>query len=198
MVGGVNIWHGIPGGKVSIQVEVSYAQPWEGKGESFDDFKKLNDFVYEDNRNLRYRVQFNFSYLDLFLLTRFNIIDNLAIGVGPHVGLVLNGNKIEYRSLEENTGFDDFELHLRDLQIQQNLRTALKAQSAISMVGSILFDIPIGDLEGRRIGLEARYYLGLSDVLETLANGYDFIENQNKRRHTFELRLNYFIPFPSN
>ena len=43
--------------------------------------------------------------------------------------------------------------------------------------------------------LEARYILGLSDVLKTRANGFNFIENSN-RSSGFQITLGWLIEFP--
>ncbi|MCB0599794.1 MAG: PorT family protein [Saprospiraceae bacterium] len=143
-------------------------------------------FNYNDVNGLHYTMAFNYQYINLVPYFKIyplsQLSDGLAgvhIGVGPQLGINITSNSIRYTSNSEVIG--------QDLQIQQNLREVLKGKPA--------FSIALGlGIEWQNFLLEGRYQLGLSDVIETQANGYNFIENPN-RNMAFMITLGYAIPF---
>ncbi|MEZ4897933.1 MAG: porin family protein [Saprospiraceae bacterium] len=143
-------------------------------------------FHYEDVRGLHYSMDFNYQYINftpyfkVYPLSEVSdALSGFHIGVGPQLGVNITSNAIRYTSNTEIIG--------QDLQIQQNLREVLKGKPAFSLA------LGIG-LEWENFLVEGRYQLGLSDVIETQANGYNFIENPN-RNMAFMVTLGYAIPF---
>jgi len=61
---------------------------------------------------------------------------------------------------------------------------------SLRIVGQVGYDFNFG------LMVEARYVLGLSDVIETRANGFNFIENVN-RGSGFQVTLGWAIKFPN-
>jgi len=144
------------------------------------------DFKYDDVNGLEYMIQFRYEYLNItpqfkiYPLAEFGEgVSGFHIGIAPQIGVNLASTNIIYNSNTEVIG--------QDLQIQQNLREVLKGKTDVSIALSA--GIEIG-----RLFLEARWNVGLQDVIETQANGYYFIENRN-RSNSYQFTVGYAIPF---
>lgn len=144
------------------------------------------DFKYDDVNGLEYQIQFRYEYLNI--TPQFKIyplaeygdgISGFHIGIAPQIGVNLASTNIFYTSNTEVIG--------QDLQIQQNLREVLKGKNNFSLGLSV--GVEIG-----RFFVEGRWNIGFTDVIETQANGYYFIENKNRSQSYF-LTMAYAIPF---
>jgi Outer membrane protein beta-barrel domain len=168
-VGGVFIHRRLANSFVAIQPEITYSM----QGGGYD---------YTDSLGLNYGVDFNYQYINTGLLFKVYPVAGLHLMFGAQVGFNIANNKILYTSNQPELG--------PDLQIQQGLREVLR--------GSTDFNLPLGI--GYEFGedfplvIEARFNLGLGDILQTQANGFGFIETPNKSR-AFLLSLGWAIPF---
>jgi hypothetical protein len=104
----------------------------------------------------------------------------LFVGIGPQIGLNINNTNLTYESNMPELG--------PDLQIQQSLREVLKGKSDFSILAAFGYEFEMG------LSLDARYRLGLTDVIETQSNGFNFIENKNWS-HGFQFNVGFAIPF---
>lgn len=144
------------------------------------------DFKYDDVNGLEYQIQFRYEYLNItpqfkiYPLAEYgDAISGFHIGIAPQIGVNLASTNIFYTSNTEVIG--------QDLQIQQNLREVLKGKNNFSLGLSV--GVEIG-----RLFFEGRWNIGFTDVIETQANGYYFIENKN-RSQSYLLTMAYAIPF---
>ena len=64
----------------------------------------------------------------------------------------------------------------------------LKGRGNVGLIAGIGYELPGG------LGLDFRYLYGFTDVIETQANGFYFIENKNTNT-AFEFTLSYAFPF---
>lgn len=173
-VAGMFFYYKFRGGSfLAIQPEILYSM--EG-----------GDFKYDDVNGLEYHIQFRYEYLNIS--PQFKIypfaefgegISGFHVGIAPQLGVSLASTNIVYTSNTEVIG--------QDLQIQQNLREVLKGKNNVSL--GLSAGIELG-----RFFVEARWNIGLNDVVETQANGYYFIENRNRSQSYF-LTVAYAIPF---
>ena len=171
---GIFFYYKFRGGSfLAIQPEILYSM--EG-----------GDFKYDDVNGLEYQIQFRYEYLNI--TPQFKIyplaeygegISGFHIGIAPQIGVAVASTNIFYTSNTEVIG--------QDLQIQQNLREVLKGKNNVSLGLSV--GIEIG-----RLFLEGRWNVGLTDVVETQANGYYFVENKN-RSQSYMFTVAYAIPF---
>ena len=111
---------------------------------------------------------------------RYYLVGGLNISVAPQLNLIINKSKLTYVSNQPDLG--------PDLQIQQSLRQVLKGNSIASFSFGIGYDLPFG------LYTDLSYIIGITDSIETLANGFYFIENQN-RLSAYKITLGYNIPF---
>lgn len=166
--GGVVFYHRFYRSRFAVQPEILFAS-------------RGGDFNYTDTRELEYTIGFDYQYLSLGTLVKVYPTGGLHFGAGAQVAFNVATDKLTYTSNMPELG--------PDLQIQQSLREVLVGSNDINLLLQAGYDFPFGLL------VEARYVLGLSDVLETRANGFNFIENRN-RSSGLQLTLGWLIEFP--
>jgi len=165
--GGFFIHHRFNRSKLAIQPELSYSQ---GGG----------NFTYSDNEELEYTIAFKYSYFDITPILKINLLHGFHFDVGPRISFSLEENNLTYVSNKPELG--------PDLQIQQSLREVLKGKNNFSVLVGVGYDLPMG------LMLNFEYHLGFSDIIETQANGFYFIENKNSSS-SYQVSLAYAIPF---
>jgi len=154
---------------VATRVEITYAMLG-------------GDFEYQDNRDLEYRMQFRYDYINISPMVKLNLVaGSLYVIGGAEFGINLSGEKITYTSNMSET--------VPDLQIQTSLREVLKGQSNVAAT------LGLGvELLDSRLHLEARYSYGFKDVMETLPNSYYFAEMRNRMSYA-QVSVGWSIPF---
>jgi hypothetical protein len=167
--GGVAFYHRFYKSRFAVQPEVLFTS-------------RGGDFRYADVRDLEYTMSFNYQYLSLGSLVKVYPTGGLNLGLGAQVAFNVAKDRIRYTSNMPELG--------PDLQIQQSLREVLTGSNDINLLIQGGYDFPFG------LMVEARYVLGLKDVIETRANGFNFIENVN-RSHGIQVTLGWLIEFPN-
>lgn len=164
---GAFVYYRFKESKFAIEPTVSYSALKSG-------------FHYNDVEDLQYDIDFNYAYLQIAPLFKFYTAQGIHLTFGPQLGLITNPSRLKYTSSKPELG--------PDLQIQQSLREVLKGNHMVSVLVGVGYDTPFG------LGLNLRYSLGISDAIETLANGFYFIENNNPSSN-LALSISYAIPF---
>lgn len=164
---GASIYYRFKKSKFAIQPEIAYADLG-------------GQFYYEDIEEFNYTLNFRYNYLSIFPKIKYYLVGGLNITVAPQLNLIINKSRLTYVSNQPDLG--------PDLQVQQSLRQVLKGNSIASFSVGIGYDLPMG------LYTHFSYILGISDSMETLANGFYFIENHN-RVSAYKLTLGYHIPF---
>lgn len=167
-VGGLSFYHRFYKSRFAVQPEILFAS-------------RGGDFHYTDSRDLDYNIKLNYQYLSLGTLVKVYPAGGINFGMGAQVAFNVATDRLVYTSNMPELG--------PDLQIQQSLREVLVGSNDINLIGQVGYDFIFG------LQVEARYVLGLSDVLETRANGFNFIENVN-RGSGFQVTLGWLIEFP--
>ncbi len=138
-------------------------------------------FSYQDINGLRYELAMNYDFLTISPLLKVNITTaGPYLVAGLQLGINLNPDALRYTSNDEAA---------INLQVQESLRTVLKGRSNAAVTAGIGFDITRSGLH-----LEGRYTLGLTDILETQANNFLFIETRNINSY-FQLTVGMPVPF---
>ena len=86
--------------------------------------------------------------------------------VTPQVGFNLTPNNLFYTSNGED-------MYGPDLETQQLMRNVIKGRTNVSL------GFGLGYQFLNMIYVDARYYLGVSDIIETMPNNYNFKEVKN-------------------
>lgn len=136
---------------------------------------------YTDINDFEYDLRLEYQYISLELWYKAYVFKGLNIGIGPRLGFNLTPGGIYYTSNGE-------EIYGPDIRIQQQMRDVLKGRNNFSLAISMGYEFVNG------ITLDIRYYQGLSDVMVTEVNNFNFIENQNTSR-VFQFTLGYAFPY---
>ncbi|MCB0628123.1 MAG: porin family protein [Saprospiraceae bacterium] len=166
-VGGLYFYHRFPRSRTAVQPEILFAE-------------QGGDFNYTDINDLDYTISFKYQYVNLGVLCKVYPFSGFHFAAGPQVGFNVANTNIDYHSNMPDLGVD--------LQVQQHLREVLKGETDINVNLGLGYDFDFG------LCIEARYSLGVKDVIETLANGYGFIENTNTTKG-YQVTVGWIIPF---
>ena len=137
-------------------------------------------FSYEDVNDLKYTITFKYNYLAISPTIKYYLANGVFLSIGPQLNLIIDRSRLHYSSNKPEYG--------PDLQIQQSLREVLKGNSIATFSFGAGYDFPFG------LQLKVNYLLGISDSIETLANGFYFIENKNGLSG-IQCSVAYHVPF---
>lgn len=116
-----------------------------------------------ENYNIRYQ------YLAFGLLSKVYLYRGFNFGIGANFGSCLNASSgIEYKS---STG-----TVAQNLQSEEHISQALKGRANITAGAMLGYEFKFG------LSVEAAYYYGLTDMVETIVNPYNFAESRNNSR----------------
>ena len=161
------VHHRFKRSRLAIQPELSFTQ---GGGM----------FRYSDVESLEYTIGFEYSYFNIAPILKLYLAHGLHFDVAPRLSFGLQESNLTYISNQPELG--------PDLQIQQSLREVLKGKNNFNVLVGLGYDMPFG------MSLNFEYHIGFSDVIETQANGFYFIENKNTTS-AYQITLGYAIPF---
>ena len=140
-----------------------------------------NRLHYSDINDFEYDFIIKYNYVNLDFWYRVYIFNGLHLGVGPRLGFNITPGALFYTSNGED-------LYGPDIRIQQQMRDVLKGRNNFCIGMSTGYDFNFG------LSIDARFYYGLSDVMETEVNNFNFIENSNSSL-TFQVTVGYAIPY---
>ena len=143
-----------------------------------------NKLHYSDIDDLNYDFIIKYDYLNLELWYKAYLYGGLHLGIGPRIGFNLTPGGLFYTSNGED-------LFGPDIRIQQQMRDVLKGRTNFCLCVSAGYEFSNG------LSIDARFYFGLSDVMETEVNNFHFIENNNASR-VIQITLGYAIPYDLN
>jgi hypothetical protein len=140
-----------------------------------------NKLHYSDINGLEYDFVVKYDYLNLSFCYKAYLIQGFNVAIGPRIGFNLTPGGLYYTSNGES-------IYGPDIRIQQQMRDVLKGRT------NFAFGISLGYELANGISFDARYYFGISDVMETEINNFHFIENRNMS-HVIQLTIGYAIPY---
>lgn len=164
---------------LGVGFETSYAMQ---RGEFI-----MNNYVNDFN----YRMQFNYDYINLTLLSKCFLARDAKktfrfgsyICAGVQFGIPLTPGNIKYKAW----GAGNIPAFGSEAEQEQQLRNVLKGKGNIGGTAGIGFKFL------KYFTLDARAFVGLTDVIETLVNSYNFIEYKKNRNTVFQATLHYTI-----
>lgn len=140
-----------------------------------------NILHYSDVNNLEYDLEIKYDYINIDFWYKAYLVSGLYIGVGPRIGFNLTPGGLYYTSNGEA-------IYGPDIRIQQQMRDVLKGRTNFALGLGLGYEMPFG------LAIDARYYFGISDVIETEVNNFHFIENKNSS-HVLQITIGYSIPY---
>jgi hypothetical protein len=155
-------------------------------------FSQINSDLLFDNKltHFNYRMQFKYRYMDIAGLLKLypgnygDALEGFSFSAGLQIGLSLTPDNIVYTS----GGSGRLDVFGSDLEQQQQLRNVLKGKTNAGAVIGIAYEVPHAPLV-----FDLRYFHGLSDVVETQANSYNFIENKNNVQ-SLQFTIGFYLP----
>lgn len=182
-MGGLGVNWELKNTVASLNLDILYAQ-------------QGSDFLFNNTeKDFNYKMQFNYRYLNFPLMLKVypfeKVHDGLHgfnVGAGPQFGLNLTPGNIIYTS----GGQGKLPAFGSDLEQQQQLRNVLKGKNNFGLNFHLGYDFV-----GAGLNLEFQYYYGLTDIVQTEANAYNFIENKNTNTTIqFTLGWEFFSSYP--
>jgi hypothetical protein len=168
LTGGVYINYKFEGSISALYSELSYS-------------RLGNKLHYSDVNDLEYDFIIQYDYVNLEAMYKAYVIGGMHFGIGPKMGINLTPGGLQYTSNGED-------LFGPDIRIQQQMQDVLKGRYNFSLGVSAGYEFTFG------LSIDARFYYGLSDVMETLVNNFNFIENNNTSQ-IVQVTLGYAIPY---
>jgi hypothetical protein len=136
---------------------------------------------YSDINDYNYTIQLKYNFIAFELFCKAYIYKGLSVGIGPNLAFNITPDGLVFSSNGED-------IYGPDLRIQQDMRNVLKGKPNFSVGARIGYEFDFG------INIEASYYYGLGDIMETLVNNYHFIETKNAC-NSFRFTLGYALPY---
>lgn len=143
-----------------------------------------NNLHYSDINEFEYDFTIRYNYINLDFWYRVYIFNGFHLGTGPRLGFNLTPGALYYSSNGED-------LFGPDIRIQQQMRDVLKGRNNFCVGLSAGYEFSFG------LSLDVRFYYGISDVVETEVNNFNFIENTNSSL-AYQISLGYAIPYDLN
>ncbi|GHT25976.1 hypothetical protein FACS189430_12520 [Bacteroidia bacterium] len=132
---------------------------------------------YHDNMDYAYDIRFKYQYVNVALFFKTDY-KGVSLRAGPRLGFAVNPAAVKFSSNNRAYGEDN--------DIEQGFKNVLKGRTDFNIGAGLAYESKFG------FGLEAMYFFGVGDVIETLTNSYDFIENTNRSR-SIQLTLTYTL-----
>ena len=167
--GGIMLYHRFDESRFAIQPAIDFST---GGG----------SMAYADVNDLEYTIDLAYQYATLGTDLKVYPIGGLHAALGVELAFNVASDRIRYRSNMPELG--------PDLQIQESLREVLSGGTDVRLLAGIGYDFPFG------LTVDLRYRRGLTDAVETLANGFGFIENPNKSTG-LRATVGWLIEFPN-
>lgn len=168
MTAGVFINFKFPGSRFGIQPEVNYASNLGSR------------LVYDDVNDYHYTMDLKYSYIQIGIPFKAYPWRGLYAAAAPMAGFNITPGKLEFHSNTTQYG--------PDIEMQQQMSNVIKGRTDFSIGLGLGYEFSFG------LSIDAYYYFGLSDVVETQVNGFNFIENTNKSR-AIRVTLGWAFPF---
>ena len=148
------------------------------------------DLVFNNSaKDFYYNMHFKYQYVNILPQIKFypwpgskydDVLYGFNVAIGLQVGLNVAADDITYKS----GGPGYLPAFGSDLEQQQQLRNVLKGKTNFGP------SLGLGYKNVWGWSLEGRVYIGVTDVVETQANSYNFIENKNTN-FAAQLTLSY-------
>ncbi|PZR25399.1 MAG: hypothetical protein DI535_18175 [Citrobacter freundii] len=168
-----------------LQLELNYGQ----YGSSLHFNNSVQDFYYD--------MDFKYEYVSIAPMGKFYFgrLDNgmtglghLYIGAGAQFGTNIASDNIFFTG--GGNGWST--LFGSSIEQQQQLRNVLKGRSNFGLLGSVGYEF-VRKEKDTGFTFDFRYHRGISDVLETMPNSYNFAETKFNRINYLQAAISFFF-----
>ena len=152
----------------------------------FSYWQKASQLVYNDNKELNYKVTPRYNYIGVSALLKiYPWRKGFNISIGGRAGANLNGKGISYESNQEDSKFANY--HFATVaETERLMKEKLTGQPDIAVGGGFGYEI------GNQWALDLRYFHGLNSTIKTERNDYNWAEHSTHGQN-IELSISYLF-----
>lgn len=152
----------------------------------FNYWQKASQLVYNDTKELNYKVTPRYNYIGVSaLLKMYPWRKGFNISIGGRAGANLNGKGISYESNQEESKFANYHFATVD-ETERLMREKLTGQPDIAVGGGLGYEI------GKHWNIDLRYFYGLNSTIKTERNDYNWAEYSTHGQN-IELSISYLF-----
>ena len=152
----------------------------------FSYWQKASQLVYNDNKELNYKVTPRYNYIGILALLKiYPWCKGFNISIGGCAGANLNGKGISYESNQEDSKFANYHFATVD-ETERLMKEKLTGQPDIAVGGGLGYEI------GNHWALDLRYFHGLNSTIKTERNDYNWAEHATHSQN-IELSVSYLF-----
>ena len=152
----------------------------------FSYWQKASQLVYNDNKELNYKVTPRYNYIGVSALLKiYPWRRGFNIALGGRAGANLNGKGISYKSNQEDEKFAKYKFATVS-ETERLMKEKLTGQPDIAVGGGFGYEI------GKHWNIDLRYFLGLNSTIKTERNDYNWAEHSTHGQN-IELSISYLF-----
>ena len=152
----------------------------------FSYWQKASQLVYNDNKELNYKVTPRYNYIGVSALLKiYPWRRGFNIALGGRAGANLNGKGISYKSNQEDEKFAKYKFATVS-ETERLMKEKLTGQPDIAVGGGFGYEI------GKHWNIDLRYFLGLNSTIKTERNDYNWAEHSTHGQ-SIELSISYLF-----
>ena len=152
----------------------------------FSYWQKASQLVYNDNKELNYKVTPRYNYIGVSALLKiYPWRKGFNISIGGRAGANLNSKGISYESNQEDSKFANYHFATVD-ETERLMKEKLTGQPDIAVGGGFGYEI------GKHWNIDLRYFLGLNSIIKTERNDYNWAEHSTHGQN-IELSISYLF-----
>jgi hypothetical protein len=152
----------------------------------FSYWQKASQLVYNDNKELNYKVTPRYNYIGVSALLKiYPWRKGFNISIGGRAGANLNGKGISYESNQEESKFANY--HFATVaETERLMKEKLTGQPDIAVGGGFGYEID------HHWAVDLRYFYGLNSTIKTEHNDYNWAEHATHSQN-IELSVSYLF-----
>ena len=152
----------------------------------FSYWQKASQLVYNDNKELNYKVTPRYNYIGVSALLKiYPWRKGFNISIGGRAGANLNGKGISYESNQEESKFANY--HFATVaETERLMKEKLTGQPDIAVGGGFGYEID------HHWAVDLRYFYGLNSTIKTEHNDYNWAEHSTHGQN-IELSISYLF-----
>ena len=148
--------------------------------------RRLQQLVYNDNKELNYKVTPRYNYIGVSALLKiYPWRKGFNISIGGRAGSNLNGKGISYESNQEDSKFANYHFATVD-ETERLMKEKLTGQPDIAVGGGFGYEID------HHWAVDLRYFYGLNSTIKTEHNDYNWAEHSTHGQN-IELSISYLF-----
>lgn len=172
--------------KFSIQPELLFST----QGNKLEIVEEFYDSYYDETEKVSLTQNSKFAYLNLPIIFKYQIVDNLSIEFGPQVGFLASAKAdLEYKDYNYPSDNENITIDLLKDGTYEFLGETIQVKKGMNRID---FGLNLGASYDftENIFVQGRYYYGLTKVDKNSTNALDY-SSWNLKNSVFQISLGY-------